>query len=442
MELSLVETILSIALAAAGVWVLKLLSEKRAEMEAARARLVSRSQLIRAAAHELRQPLNGIVGLVSTMRSQSGNDPAFREEIAEKIDVSARELNAALIDTLEIFELSTGDLGFDQAPIDLRTETKLLIRKMNRELKEKGSEITILGGHLPEIWVELDGMRLKQCLRTLIEQAISQCKAGHVRVSFKVEKVKGARHRMTYTIRDSGAGMDQHRARRFFDPVEYNENPALRGRPAAMLRLNLAAGLAELMQGGIAVESSLGRGTSFTFVLEAETCPPIENFTHEEESRAAEEMIDPSFGNLSVLLVDDNEVNLFVLQEFIMPLEFGRVVCAKGGQQAIDRAEEEHFDLILMDLAMPEVDGFQASRAIRDGVKSAGAPIIAVSAEHMRRGDDRLAKAGIDNFVPKPVVNADLFAAILKATPDMIANARARGVDVERSGEAKLRLTA
>lgn len=433
----LVTMLIIILAAVTGIVIWQGIQQRRMAQQM-RLEVQARSRLIRAATHELRQPLNGIVGIVSSLKNADKKPVRLRRDTAERLESSVRALDTVLSDTLEIFELSSGMLDLARDPADLRTETKILLRKINRDLLAKGSSITVTGGYLPEIWVEVDVVRLRQCLRVLIEQAISQTNHGEVTVSYRVEKVSGALHRVTFRVRDGGLGMDQHRARRFFDPSEYDENPELKGRPAAMLALNLADGIASMMGGGLAAESAIGHGTTFVFQLEAETCPPLHEPVNvkpliQEEPLNIEEV---GFEALSVLLVDDNEVNLFVLQEFIIPLNFGRVVCASGGQEAIERASAEAFDLILMDIAMPEVDGFEASRAIRDKGRSGSASIIAVSAEHMKGDDPRLSAAGIDGFVPKPVINADLFAAILKAAPHMLDQARLRGNVTQLKREA------
>lgn len=421
---------LVVSLAASAVAIVHLVYHRQEEQRASAERLVARTKLLRAAAHELRQPLNGITGLVASLRSAEHMKAGTRRELTTKLEETARKLNETLIDTLEVFELSAGEITLEQEPVDLRAEVQLLIRKLNRALADHGSSVKVLGGSLPEVWLELDPLRLRQCLANLIHQAALQSRDGPVRLSYQVETGKGEARHVTFHIRDSGTGMDQHRARRFFDAAEYEQNPCLRGRPSAMLALNLTAGLAELMGGRAWAESALGQGTSFYLKIRAETCPPLEGDQGQEQP-IQPEAVNPSFDKLSVLLVDDNDVNLFVLQEFVMPLGFGRVVCAHGGVEAVERAEKEAFDLVLLDLAMPDVDGFQAASLIKEGVTSANAPILAVSAEHMRGDDPRLAAAGIEGFVAKPVLNADLFAEILKVTPHMLEAARSRGVAID-----------
>lgn len=404
------------------------------------ARLRSRTNLVRAAAHELRQPLNGIVGLVSSVRTSAAMGGAIDEGVDRRLDLSIREVNEALVNTLDIFDLSSGKIELEPEPMDIRTETKLLVRRINKHLSAERSRVKVITGHMPELWAEVDPLRLRQCLDTLINQAIAQTDEGVVRVSYRPEKIDGAVHKITFVIKDQGRGMDQHRAKRFFDPDEYDQNPALKDRPSAMLAINLAAQIAELMDGGITARSTLGNGTSFFLTVRAETCPPLDIAAEDVSTEPETVIVHDNFEKLSVLLVDDNEVNLFVLQEFIMPLDFGRVVCVSGGQEAIDRAAREPFDLILMDLAMPGVDGFAASSAIRQSGACVDTPIIAVSAEHLRASDSRLLEAGIDGYVAKPVVIADLFAAIQRVSPQMMDKAKSRGASVSDLAASRLRL--
>lgn len=414
----------------------------RALEQSYKLKLAARTKLVRAAAHELKQPLNAIAGLVGSLRQNSELAKHVREDVANRLERSVEDLADSLIDTHEIFELSTDGLLLSMEPLEVRTEVKLLVRKINRQLQERGHRVEVVCGALPEVWVEADKARLRQCLKTLLWQAAEQSHDGQVRFAYQVEKMKAAQRRISFIVRDNGPGMDQHRAKHFFDPSAYDQNPALRGRPSAMLALNLCAGLAEMMGGTISARSALGSGTAFEFVLNAESCPPLEAADHPIAQAPYGQGATPSFDQLSVLLVDDNEVNLFVLQEFVLPLGFGKVVCASGGAEAVERATEDDFDLVLLDLAMPCVDGFEAARLIRRGRRNSAVPILAVSAEFMKGGDSRLIAAGIDGFVPKPVVYADLLAAILKVAPQMVDAARARGVYVEEAGDSPLPLSA
>lgn len=398
-------------------------------------KLKVRTSLVRAAAHELRQPLNSIVGLVSSMRSASG--APGKNELDGKLDQSVKDLNLALINILEIFDLSYGNITLTNEPINLSDETKILIRKYNKKLAEEDSKVKVIAGTLRECWVEVDVLRYRQCLETLIEQAIYQTHAGAVQVSYQAERNDGGMLDIRVTVKDEGRGMDQHRANRFFDPSAYDQNPALKGRPAAMLAINLAAQMAELLGGGIDAQSTIGNNTRFVFTLTAEGCPPV---APEDLTSITTDPSLPSFKELSVLLVDDNDVNLFVLEEFISPLEFGQIVSVNNGQEAVERAAEECFDLVLLDLAMPGLDGFQVAQMIRAEGLTKKAPIVAVSAEHIRSDDPRFIESSMDGFVRKPVDSADLFAAILKVAPRMLDAAKERGVSSEEKSGDKLRL--
>lgn len=399
------------------------------------------NSLVRAAAQELRQPLNSIVGLLNSLQTTLRKEALDTNGVAERLDLSLRELNDALLRTLEVVDHSSDAYELDLSPLDVRTEIKVLIRKRNKELLKIGSPIKVVAGYIPEIWVETDAERFCSCVGALLDQAIAQTKEGHVRLSCAVEDQVDGRKRLAVAVKDNGRGMDQRRARSFFNPADYEDNPELRGAPKAMLSLNLAARTAQRLGGSMIAKSAVGVGTTFVLTVTADDCEPLEVLSQERDIPAvgAES---PNFDDLSVLLVDDNEINLFVLQEFIMPLGFGRVVTAEGGQKAIDRALCEPFDLILMDLAMPEVDGLAAATRIREGGPSESAPIIAVSGMPMRAGDAQLKAAGIDGFVPKPIVHGDLLAAILRVLPDVMRHAEERAALDKSDPASTLRLAA
>ena len=232
-------TSLTIGLAAAYVAL-----ERRRVLAEVEQAVRERTSLVRAAAHELRQPLTTIVGLVEHLRS-SGSGVEGEAQTAERIQASIGELDAALNNTLEIFDLAGGQLSIHKEAVELRTETRLLIRKINKRLLSQKQPILVQADHLPECWVEADLAKVQQCLTTLIEQAIYQTAHGQVNVSFVHNRLLGEKHEIVFTVTDDGPGMDHHLARHFFDPVGYANNPALKGRPAAMLAINLAHQVAE-----------------------------------------------------------------------------------------------------------------------------------------------------------------------------------------------------
>ena len=397
------------------------------------------AKMIQAAAQELRQPLNSVVGLVHALQTTLRKAALDKDGVSEKLDGSLRELNDALLQALAVFDLSNGVGDFDLSPVDIRTEIKTLIRKCNKDLLKRQANIKIVVSYIPEVWVETDVVRFRECVNVLLNQAVAQTQEGSIRVSFAVQEQADGIYRVALAIKDNGPGMDQRRARTYFRPADYEDNPALRGSPGTMLSLNLAARSAQLLGGSMVAKSAVGVGTTFVLTIRAKVCEPVPDLAEEGNDPPID--MNPDFAALSVLLVDDNETNLFVLQELVLPLGFGRVVTADGGQKAIDRAFSEPFDLILMDLAMPHTDGFVAAARIREGGPSQSAPIIAVSGMPMRTDDRALKQAGIDGFVPKPIVPGDLLAAILKVLPEVMQHADERGATNQSSG-GRLRLAA
>ncbi|MEO1043471.1 MAG: response regulator [Pseudomonadota bacterium] len=416
-------------------------SERERIKESHHDHIEEQAMMARASVQDMRQPLNSIAGLVNGLQTALRKAAIGQDDVSNRLDASLHELNDALQRALAVFDLADDDRDLDLSPLELRTEIKALIRKRNKDLLKSGSEVKIVAGYIPEFWIETDLGRFSECVGVLLDQAIVQTKEGTIRVTVATEEQKNGQYRVAVAIKDNGRGMDQRRARSFFKPIEYEDNPELRGSPASMLSLNLAARSAQRLGGSMMAKSCVGIGTTFVLSIRANTCLPVD-IPHAEETGRSRDTAHPKFDQLSVLLVDDNEINLFVLQEFVMPLGFGRVVTADGGQKAIDRALAEPFDLILMDLAMPHIDGFAAASRIREGGPSESAPIIAVSGMPLSAGRDELRRARIDGFVPKPIVNGDLLAAILNALNGDMRHLDENEAETEHDDANLLRLAA
>lgn len=369
--------------------------------------LRERTSLAHMAVFELRQHLTSLSGLID-------HRGRGRESRTEDLRRTLGAVNEALVDVLEVFDVGTGALVIKREPVELRGLAYALIRAAAKRAADAGRPVLLEAGHLPELWVEADPVRIRQCLSTLIDAAVQQTAYGRVRVSLRTERLEGEEQRVTFLVKDTGAGMAQEEARALFAPARYADHQAFSTRPPAMLQLNLARQIARAMGGELSAHSRPGCGTSFFLTISAASCPPVgtDETARVPDASAVDEAA--RFEGLSVLLVDDNPINLFVLEELVLPMGFKRVVSVEGGQAAIDRTRREAFDLVLLDLVMPEVDGWKTAEAIRSEGPSKGAAIIAVSADHRCGHDPRLGDLGIGAFVPKPLDHARLFAALAK----------------------------
>ncbi|MEM9839668.1 MAG: response regulator [Pseudomonadota bacterium] len=366
-----------------------------------------RTSLAHMAVFELRQHLTSLSGLID---GRSEKQEGRTERLRQTLD----EVGKALVDVLEVFDVSAGALVIKREPVELRGLVYELIRSAAKRAADTGHPVVIEPGHLPELWVEADPVRIRQCVSTLINQAMRETTYGRVRVSVRSEHLEEEVYRVTFLVKDSSPGMEQEAAIKLFSPAQYAHHTAFSARPAAILPLNLAKQIAEAMGGEISAHSRPGCGTSYFLTIGAVTCPAGDGAHHTGTDQNADRR---EFEGLRILLVDDNPVNLFVLEEMVMPHGFAHVVSVEGGEAAIKWAQGEHFDIILLDVMMPRVDGWAAARAIRSEGKSKNAAMVAVSADHRCAHDPRLGRLGIGAFVPKPLNHDDLLSAMARALP-------------------------
>lgn len=386
---------------AAGVVLASLLRERQVLVRRAARTGAERAALLKAVAYTVRHEVNALVGSLPVEKGEAGRD----EQV--------RKLNAALADALEVCDAAAGGLSVSPKMVDLRSEVRRLIGLVNDRLEREGRPVIVRPSGLVQFWAIADPLRLRQCLGTLIDQAVAQTPWGRVLVSMRTEELGCGGHRVTFLVKDSGPGMDQARARFFFDPVRYGENPALAGRPAAMLALNLARDLAIAMGGTISAHSRAGCGTTFLMKFTTEPCSPPDGETTDDPGQGLRaDLVEPDLAALSVLLVDDDPLQRFVLEEAVVPCGFGRVVSLGSGDEARAQARSERFDVVLTDLVMPGTDGFELARAVRSAGESREAAIIAVSAASLGAGTSQWRRAGINGVVEKPIQRRELLRAI------------------------------
>ena len=402
-------------------------TEQAAAERALEVKAKARVALAHAAAHELRQPLHAIVAMVGSLRTLD-SDRSRSSKLGDRLEQSAKSLNKTLLNAIDVFDLWSGQCVIELEPVDLHTEITLIVRKKNKQFAEQGSDVKVLCGHLPDLWCELDPTRLHQVLEAVIDEAAYHTTDGRVRITCQVEQHQSQLHQLSLSVHASGLQVHDADASTLFAPDLYQDNKLLKGRPAAMMALNVAHQVASLMRGDIKVQSVPGSGTRFVLELPTVTCSPAHTTELDVDTPQVliERALNPDFSALSVLLVDDNEMNLFVLQEMIYPMGFGRVICAGSGAEAIDRCSREPIDLILMDLVMPGIDGYEAAEKIRTEHSDCAPVILSVSAQICPEQSPDYQKAGFRTALQKPLSPSDLFTALMDVAPSLLINAEAR----------------
>jgi CheY-like chemotaxis protein/anti-sigma regulatory factor (Ser/Thr protein kinase) len=309
-----------------------------------------------------------------------------------------------LNDILDLSKIEAGKLELDVAPFDLRDLVDHVGVMWSETAREKGLALNLEIDPSTPDWVLGDVARVRQILLNLISNAVKFTDHGGVTV--RVASVAG---RIVLSVSDTGVGMTAEQRARLFSPFTQGDRSIARRFGGTGLGLTICRHLADLMGGEVAVESAPGEGSTFTVAL---PLPAAENPT----PSAPEESDGLDFAGVRVLVVDDNTVNQLVARA-VLEAAGVSVLTADDGQAALDRLNAEPFDLILMDVHMPVMDGIEAVRRIRAGEAGrADMPIVALTADAMVGDAERLMAQGFDDAHPKPIRPGELLMAVARLT--------------------------
>ena len=372
----------------------------RAEAEA-RASSRAKSEFLAVMSHEIRTPLNGVLGVAALMERELTQE-AMRPYARTILD-SGQSLLRLLTDALDMSRAEAGLMAFESAPVHLVTLAADLKALWSPRAQEKNLTLSVTHEAAGQDWVAGDEMRLKQLFNNLIGNALKFTQAGEVAVHIESREVDGEVAIMA-TVDDSGPGVPDDAAGTIFDP--FNTGHAGRDGAGAGLGLAICRQIVELMNGTIAVERSPRGGARFRFTLS------LPGSSHEVQA-AAMQMAEPTdHSTLHVLVVDDNATNRFVAGK-VLELFGCTSEAVEDGQQAVDRVQAGAFDLILMDIKMPVMDGVQATRLIRNlSGPVAGIPILALTANADPRDEAEYLAAGMNGVAQKPIQPDVLLNAI------------------------------
>ncbi len=349
--------------------------------------------------HEIRTPFQGVLGMLSLLRD---TPLAPRQiDLLRTATDSADHLLRVLNDILDLSQLESGHMALAQGPVDLRRllhETEAL---MQPQAMKKDLRLNVQCSQAVPPWVLADETRLKQIIFNLLSNAIKYSEQGEVLLDLAPLGEPAQRLRLTVT--DHGPGIDEATQARLFRPQHSGCAVRAHSADGAGLGLEISHGLARLMGGELSVHSALGQGSSFvlTLPLRAAPAPPPSSLPRPHSAAHA----------LRILVAEDHPVN----RQFLGALLEGMghsAVFAGNGREAVALAAAQRFDLVLMDLHMPEMDGVQATTAIRAlGDRSAATvPIIALTADGFARTRERCLQAGMNDFLVKPVAAQALAA--------------------------------
>ena len=378
----------------------------------------AKSRFLATVSHEIRTPLNGLFGMLDLLsRTELVDD---QRHLLETARVSGRQLRSLLDDVLDLSKIEAGKLEFESVPFDVQEQLGRALHAFSPAAQVKGLTLS-LHWHTPQRMLMGDVYRISQVLNNLIDNALKFTESGYIAVDVRTEQPNPDQSlcNLWVTVEDSGRGIPADRMPHIFQPFTQADQSVTRTFGGSGLGLSLCRELCHGMGGHIAAAARPGGGTIFTSLVRCEIAYGMSPFV---ETRPSEDSQLMALHGARVLAVDDNRVNQTLLARWLKSAGM-TVTQAFDGEAAVTAVIAQPFDIILMDISMPRMNGLDAARAIRalarsnvaDAQRFSAVPILGVSAHAMSGDREACLAAGMNGYVTKPIQRDVLFERMVRA---------------------------
>lgn len=360
----------------------------------------SKAEFLATMSHEIRTPLNGVIGMTSLLMNEELTEN--QKELLKVISLSSETLMNIINEILDFSKIESGKIEIEKAPFEIKQAVNDSASLIRSKAQEKQVDLRItFDQNLPQ-YVSGDVVRLRQVLINLMNNAVKFTESGYIHIDLKLIEKSSKQSEIEFTVTDTGIGIKEEKLKDLFQPFKQLDSSTTRKYGGTGLGLVICKRFIEIMKGDIWVDSTFGEGTSFHFKIPFENVTPQQIAEISNPTQIQQESEKPS-NSVSILVAEDNLINQKLIGLILSKINIIPDI-ASNGAEAVEMLKQKDYNLLFMDIQMPELDGFEATKLIRKEFEPEHQPVIIAMTANALEGDrERCLEAGMDDYITKPI---------------------------------------